>query len=374
MSDSTQRAAFLLETEKLKAVLRKNSPVGLARNENSAEHSWHTSLAAMLFAEDAPEPIDVFTVVQMLLIHDIVEIDAGDIIVFDDAARAANEAVERRAAERLFGMLPADQGARLKQLWETFEAGETPEARFAKAADRILPVLQNLAQAGGSWLEHGIRREQVLDKVACIETVSPELWHALRSRIDKAAFWENTGQAVSGLVEVVPHSVEWADRYAKEAALVSRDLGDNQIALHHIGSTSIGPGMWAKPIVDMLDEVRDIEGVEASVPALEQRGWQHLGEYGIPGRRYLRKVDANRSRTHHLHIFQSDSGELDRHLAFRDYLRSHVHAAQAYSELKQRLAHEHPHDIEAYMDGKDALVKALEEAALEWVGRSGAAR
>ena len=221
-------------------------------------------------------------------------------------------------------------------------------------------------QGGGSWLEHGIRRDQVLDKVACIDDVSPALWRVLEARIKAATFWDDTGRVVSRTVEVVPHAASWADEYAAEAVLVGQDMGENHVALHHIGSTSIGPGMWAKPIIDMLGEVRDIEAVEASVPALEERGWQHLGEYGIAGRRYLRKVDSNRQRTHHLHIFQSDSPELTRHLAFRDYLRSHEHAAQAYAELKQRLAAEHPHDIEAYMDGKDALIKALQEAAIEW--------
>jgi len=196
MSDAQRRADFLLEVEKLKGVLRKNTPVGLDRSENAAEHSWHTALAALLFADGAPVPVDVPTVLKMLLIHDIVEVDAGDVIVFDDAAREANEAAERAAAERLFGLLPAAQGREMRELWQTFEAGETPEARFAKAADRIMPVLQNLAQDGGSWVEHDITRQQVLDKVACIETVCPELWRDLEARIMAATFWDDDGRIV----------------------------------------------------------------------------------------------------------------------------------------------------------------------------------
>ena len=197
MNDSVhRRTSFLLEVEQLKAVLRKNTPVGLTRNENAAEHSWHTTLAAMLFAEGTPVAIDVPTVLRMLLIHDIVEVDAGDVIIFDEAAREANAAVERAAAERLFGMLPDTQGQELKRLWETFEAGETPEAQFAKAADRIMPVLQNLEQQGGSWVEHGISRAQVLAKVECIATVCPDLWRDLESRLLNATFWDEAGKVV----------------------------------------------------------------------------------------------------------------------------------------------------------------------------------
>lgn len=174
---------FLLEMEKLKSVLRKTRPVGETRFENSAEHSWQVTLAALLFM---PEDLDALKIVKMMLIHDIVEIDAGDVFVYDEAKREAIAVEERAAAKRLFGMLPEVLGAEFLALWEEFEARETAESIYAKAMDRVPPVLQNLNSSPSSWQEHNISRERVLNKNQEIENADSVLWDILSSQIKRA--------------------------------------------------------------------------------------------------------------------------------------------------------------------------------------------
>ncbi len=185
MEDLQKLIDFILESEKLKGVLRKNKPVGLDRYENSAEHSWQITLTALLLLRSRPE-LDALKVLKMLLIHDVVEIDAGDVQVYDDAARKANEVHEKAAAERIFGLLPAPLGNELLELWHEFEAALTPEAKFAKAADRINPCLQNLSQGGQSWVENNITRKQVIDKNKNIADASEALWAVMNKRIMEA--------------------------------------------------------------------------------------------------------------------------------------------------------------------------------------------
>ncbi len=186
MTPITQKIEFILELEKLKGVLRKTRPVGDARYENSAEHSWQTTLAALIFLEDAPAELDGLKVLKMLLIHDVVEIDCGDVFVYDDAARKAVEANELAAAERIFALLPDPLGGELLDLWKEFEARATPESVFAKAIDRVCPVIQNLNTPVSSWRENAISRDRVLAKNAEIENISPELWTELKRQIDQA--------------------------------------------------------------------------------------------------------------------------------------------------------------------------------------------
>jgi GrpB-like predicted nucleotidyltransferase (UPF0157 family) len=166
-------------------------------------------------------------------------------------------------------------------------------------------------------------------------------------------------------VEVVPHDPGWAAAFKAEAKQVAAALGENVVAIHHIGSTAI-PGIHARPILDLLVEVSDIAGVDARSAETESRGYQAMGEYGLPGRRYFRKDDANGIRTHHIHTFQAGSAEVLRHLAFRDYLIAHPDDARRYSGLKRRLAEAHPRSIDAYMDGKDAFIKEMERRAARW--------
>ena len=165
-------------------------------------------------------------------------------------------------------------------------------------------------------------------------------------------------------VEVVPYDPAWPEMFAREADEIAEVLGPEAIAIHHIGSTSI-PHLCAKPIVDVLVEVCDIERVDDFNDEMTRRGYQPRGEYGIPGRRYFVK-GGDTTRTHHVHVFQIGHPDVERHLNFRDYLISHPEEAQAYGRLKEELAQQFPEDIEGYMAGKDGLIKEMDRKAEAW--------
>lgn len=176
---------FIAEIDKLKGVERMISVIGGARRENSAEHSWHLAVMAPLLAEYAPAAIDIARVVIMLLVHDIVEIDAGDTFAFDTVGAADKDERERRAAARLFSLLPADQADELRAYWDEFEAGNTAEARFAVAMDRFQGLLMNRGNAGGTWKIHDISRDRVMQRMAPIRDGAPELWSAVLQVLDE---------------------------------------------------------------------------------------------------------------------------------------------------------------------------------------------
>jgi putative hydrolases of HD superfamily len=177
---------FVLEIDNLKNVLRRSYLIDSGRHENSAEHSWHLAVAAMVLAEHAKEQIDVTKVIRLVLVHDLVEIDAGDTFIYDDAGNAGKAAREQNAANRLFWILPEDQAQSFMALWREFEDRETPEAKFAFALDRVMPILHNVFTQGGSWKEHGIQREQALTKNRAIEDGSPALWETVASLIKES--------------------------------------------------------------------------------------------------------------------------------------------------------------------------------------------
>jgi GrpB-like predicted nucleotidyltransferase (UPF0157 family) len=167
-------------------------------------------------------------------------------------------------------------------------------------------------------------------------------------------------------VYLLPYDPDWQTAFQQEANLLQSILGANQVAIHHIGSTAI-PGIYAKPVIDMLVEVRHLAGVDDSSSAMASVGYEGLGEYGIAGRRYLRKENDRGDRTHHVHIFEAGSPHVERHLAFRDFMIAHPEIAQQYSALKRTLASQlHPQDIEGYMNGKDAFIQQMEQQALIW--------
>lgn len=166
-------------------------------------------------------------------------------------------------------------------------------------------------------------------------------------------------------VVVLPHDPTWATAFQEAVNEVAAEFRGNLIAIHHIGSTAI-PGIHAKPIIDMLAVVFDIDAVDHSNGDLARYGYVAKGEFGICGRRYFFRNSATGARTHQIHAFQTGTPGVARHLAFRDYLRAHPQVALTYSDLKRRLAEAHPEDIEAYMDGKDAFIKDVEAKALEW--------
>ncbi|MEO9862784.1 MAG: HD domain-containing protein [Yoonia sp.] len=185
--------AFLTEADRLKSVLRATKLCDSSRFENTSEHSWHVALYALVMAEHAAKPVDITRVLKMMLIHDLVEIDAGDTPIHSAAARnpGAQAAEEKIAADRIFGLLPDDQRDDFRALWDEFEAAETDDAIFAKSIDRVQPVISNLETGGQSWTEYNVSRVQVEDRVgAKVSRGAPALWSALRTRLDD---WFGTG-------------------------------------------------------------------------------------------------------------------------------------------------------------------------------------
>lgn len=180
-----RQLAFLVEADRLKHVLRQTTLCDRSRAENSAEHSWHLALAATVLVEHAGPDVDGGRVLRMLLVHDLVEIDAGDTFAYDPTANEGKEEREREAAARIFGLLPPDQADELRALWEEFEAGTTREARVAVAIDRLQPLLLNHQSEGGSWRAHGVARAQVMRRMAPIEAALPSLWPAVLDIVER---------------------------------------------------------------------------------------------------------------------------------------------------------------------------------------------
>jgi putative hydrolase of HD superfamily len=190
LSDSPDRfrrqIEFILEIDRLKEVYRQSHILHADRHENSAEHSWHLAIAALLLAEYANQPVDTSRVIRMALVHDLVEIDAGDTFIYDTAGNLEKAAKEEKAAERIFGLLPSDQRDAWQGLWKELEQRETVEAKFANALDRLLPVLHNYFTNGRSWKEHGITQQQALKKNAVIAEGSETIWILVETLIRDA--------------------------------------------------------------------------------------------------------------------------------------------------------------------------------------------
>ncbi|ELA8062779.1 HD domain-containing protein [Vibrio parahaemolyticus] len=182
-----KQLALLIELDKLKSVLRRTRVKSAeGRLENSGEHSWHVALMAVLMEEHANAPVDICRVMKMLLIHDVVEIDAGDTFIYDTAASKEQAEKEIKAAERLFGMLPTEQGQELLALWQEFEAAQSDDAKYAKALDRLIPMLLNYHNNGQSWKENSVTREQALTINKRIEFGSVTLWDKAKELIEEA--------------------------------------------------------------------------------------------------------------------------------------------------------------------------------------------
>ena len=187
MDRLSRQLEFIAEAGRLKGVQRQTMLAGLVRRENSAEHSWHLTILALALAEYAPPGTDMSRVIAMLAVHDLVEVDAGDLSVYaPQADQDRQHAAEQAAADRLFALLPADQAASLRQLWDEFEERGSMEARFARALDRLQPMLENVKVGGGTWRERGVTADDVLAKVALIEEGSAQLGRYARDLIDRA--------------------------------------------------------------------------------------------------------------------------------------------------------------------------------------------
>ncbi|MDQ8203122.1 HD domain-containing protein [Pelagicoccus sp. SDUM812003] len=182
-----QQMAFIIEADKLKSIFRQSYISDKTRRENDAEHSWHLALMAITLFEHANDPqLDLLKILRMVIIHDIVEIDAGDTYIYDEEHKKDQERRERLAADRLFGLLPEDQAIEFRALWDEFELGESAEARFAKAIDRLHPMLLNYLADGKTWLEHGVVATQVREINQKIERGSASLWTYAQGLIQNA--------------------------------------------------------------------------------------------------------------------------------------------------------------------------------------------
>lgn len=180
-----QQMEFIVEVDKVKNIFRQTYLADGKRKENDAEHSWHLALMAVLLKEYSNEEVDLAKVVPMVLIHDLVEIDAGDTYAYDEEGAKTKEIREKAAAERVFGMLPPDQGQWLKGLWEEFEAYETPEAKFAHVLDNSQPLCLNDASEGKSWAEHKVRKSQIYKRNSRTGEGSREIWEYMQTLIEK---------------------------------------------------------------------------------------------------------------------------------------------------------------------------------------------
>jgi putative hydrolases of HD superfamily len=181
----TQQIAFIIEIDRLKQILRQTYITDNSRPENTAEHSWHIALMATVLLEYAPPGTDLLQATKMLLIHDIVEIDAGDTFAFDEAGNLNKAEREELAADRIFGLLPADQGSELRSLWNEFEAQQTPTAQFAAALDRLQPLFLNQQNQGGTWRKYSITRDRVEARMRPVAVGAPELWAVVEAAIEE---------------------------------------------------------------------------------------------------------------------------------------------------------------------------------------------
>lgn len=171
-----QQIEFIIEIDKLKGVLRQTRLTDNSRQENSAEHSWHLGLMAIVLAEYAPPQVDWGRVLTMVLLHDVIEIDAGDTFCYDLQGNQDKMLREEKAATRIFGLLPKDQEEQFREIWEEFEAAATPTARFAVALDRLQPLLQNQQNQGRTWQLHSITQSAVRQRVTPVQDGIPQLW------------------------------------------------------------------------------------------------------------------------------------------------------------------------------------------------------
>ena len=176
---------FILEIDREKQIERQTHICGYSRREGDAEHAWHMALMAWLLQEYSNQPVDIAKTMVMILIHDLVEIDAGDTYAYDEEANRTKEEREKKAAERIFGLLPEDQGEKLRQLWEEFEAYETAEAKFAHLLDNFQPLLLNDASGGKSWQEHGVHRSQPMKRNERIPETSEIVWEKMQEIFDR---------------------------------------------------------------------------------------------------------------------------------------------------------------------------------------------
>lgn len=185
MTRLEQQIQFLVEIDNVKNIFRQTYLADGKRKENDAEHSWHIALMAFMLKEYVKEPVDVMKVMLMVLIHDLVEIDAGDTYAYDSVGAVDKREREEKAADRIFGLLPKDQGSYFRELWEEFEAYETADAKYAHLLDNFQPILLNDASGGKSWAEHGVKKSQIYKRNEKVEETSDAVWQKIQDIVQK---------------------------------------------------------------------------------------------------------------------------------------------------------------------------------------------
>lgn len=185
MTRLEQQVNFIVEIDKVKNIFRQTYLADANRKENDAEHSWHLAISAFLLKEHVKEEVDLLKTILMVLIHDLVEIDAGDTYAYDDAGAIDKREREEKGAERIFGMLPEDQGTYFRELWEEFEAYESADAKFAHLLDNFQPLLLNDVSNGKSWEEHGVKKSQIYKRNEKIEETSVPVWEYMKALVQK---------------------------------------------------------------------------------------------------------------------------------------------------------------------------------------------
>lgn len=185
MNDFEKQVSFIMELDKIKKIGRQTYLSDGSRKENDAEHSWHLALMAFVLADYANEPVDVLKTIKMVLLHDVIEIDAGDTYAYDTEGNKTKQLREQKAADRIFGLLPESQGDEYRSLWDEFEEMETPEAKFANMLDKVQPLLLNDASGGRSWEEHGVKKSQVMKRNERTHEGSERIWEYAMELIGK---------------------------------------------------------------------------------------------------------------------------------------------------------------------------------------------
>ena len=204
-----QQLQFIVEIDKLKNILRQNLITDASRRENSAEHSWHLAMMAIVLVEYAPPEVDLLRVIKMLLVHDLVEIDAGDTFCYDVQGNEDKNLRELQAADRLFGLLPPEQSPEIRAIWDEFEAQQTAEAQFATVLDRLQPFLQNQQTQGGTWRIHNITPQQIEKRMAPIQAFAPALWQIIETGLEasiKAGYISAPNSSPDSSPEAIPDS------------------------------------------------------------------------------------------------------------------------------------------------------------------------
>lgn len=181
-----QQIDFIKEIDKIKYIQRKTKLFNSDRNENDAEHSWHLAMMTLVLVQHSEVPVDILKVLKMVLIHDIVEIDAGDTFIYNAAKNHSNTEEERKAAQRIFGILPKKQADEMLSIWEEFENGQTPEAKFARTMDRLEPLLQNISNKGGTWKEFSVDYSKVYEKKKVMKEGSAAIWNYAENLINES--------------------------------------------------------------------------------------------------------------------------------------------------------------------------------------------